>query len=109
MHSYLQPFLPNLEKMMLTSQSSSAQRWFDNSFDLQAFGYNWTATGPFEGIAKADIETVTQPVGTVFTTLDNIGSYPIATTNVADPAVVNGQIDVSERFLCTSKDSNTKC
>jgi hypothetical protein len=89
-----------LKDPVLTSWSSSAQRWFDNSFDLQAFGYDWTATGTFEGIAKAEIETVTQPVGTVFTTSMNIGSHPVATTNVADPAVVNGQVNVSGTLLC---------
>jgi hypothetical protein len=94
--------------MMLTSLSFSVQRWFDNSFDLQAFGYNWTANGPFEGIAKADIETVTQPVGTVFTTLNNIGSFPVATTNVADPAVVNGQVNVSESLICAREDLKSR-
>ncbi|PMD14789.1 hypothetical protein NA56DRAFT_754447 [Hyaloscypha hepaticicola] len=70
-----------------------AQRWSDNSFDLQAFGYNWTANGVFQGIAKADIETTALPVGTVFTTENYIGSYQFTAVNTADPAVVNGQVD----------------
>ena len=77
-------------------QPASAQRWFDNSFDLQAFGYDWTANGVFQGIAKADIETAPLPVGTVFTTQNYIGSYQFTAINTADPAVVNGKVNVSK-------------
>ncbi|KAH8767978.1 hypothetical protein BGZ57DRAFT_856519 [Hyaloscypha finlandica] len=75
------------------TQGVSAQRWFDNSFDLQAFGYNWTADGVFQGIAKADIETTGLPAGTVFTTPNKIGSYQFTAINTANPAVVNGQVN----------------
>ncbi|KAN0103317.1 hypothetical protein V8E51_011630 [Hyaloscypha variabilis] len=70
-----------------------AQRWFDNSFDLQAFGYDWTANGVFQGIAKAEIETTSLPVGTVFTTQNYIGSYQFTAINTADPAVINGSVN----------------
>jgi len=91
--SLASPIQGPIEARTLHPCTIFAQRWFDNSFDLQAFGYDWTSTGTFEDIAKAEIETVTQPVGTVFTTSMNIGSHPIATTNVADPAVVNGKVN----------------
>jgi hypothetical protein len=80
---------------ILTEPSLSAQRWFDNSFDLQAFGYDWTANGVFQGIAKAEIETTSLPVGTVFTTQNYIGSYQFTAINTADPAVINGSVNVS--------------
>jgi hypothetical protein len=99
-------FFPQLWRPNPNIYPSSAQRWFDNSFDLEVFGYNWTANGVFQGIAKTGLETAPLPVGTVFTTPQPIGSYPVSTVNVADPAVVNGSVNVSKEFQFQIKEES---
>jgi len=78
----------------------SVQRWYDNSFDLQAFGYDYTTTYDGGGPQITDTETVGPgAVGYVFSTDCNIGSYPVITTNVANPGLLSsGKVDVSRVF-----------
>lgn len=79
---------------------ASLQRWFDNSFDLTVYNYDWTANGPDLGPSPVGEETASLPVGTIVTT-SPLGSYPVVWVNVADPAVVNGSVDVSELKMYT--------
>jgi len=63
------------------------QRWYDNSLDVYVYGYAWTPTsqGPANIIS---VESVALSPGQSISA--TTGSQQLVTTDVANPAVVNG-------------------
>lgn len=85
--------LPAPSKAALHTCTVFVQRWYDNSLDIYGYGYTWVndASGPanFMGAESTALSPGQSIQGVM-------GSHPIVVTDVKNPAVVNGNTNVSK-------------
>jgi hypothetical protein len=82
-----------LEKLIL----KCAERWYDDSFDITYYNYNWQGDNPANPRALYTAESTALTAGSYLPEY-KLGSHVLSILDVANPAVVNGQKNVRKPF-----------